>query len=713
VVHDALVLLALWGLAVAQPLLDLFGKNPEFFVANDLTSTEIVLFGVVIAFAAPIVLVVADLGFRMLGEQVGTIAHSLLVGLLGTAFGLTLLGQLEVEDALLVFLIGAFVGVLVAHLEHTSRAVRTGLRYLALAPVLFLVAFLAFSPSAELLRGEDADSVEAGVVGRPAPVVIVSLDEFPLASLLRADGTINRARFPNFARLADQADWFRNATSVSHTTTESVPAMLTGRLPEPGQLPTYRDHPRSVFTLLGDAYSQHVSEQVTEVCPNLFCPDTRDRFEYERLRTSVIDAAAVYAHAAVPPTIREHLPAIDRSWGGFVTQANVTEDAGFTEALNEALGQAEDDASRTAARTGPDASCPDIELWCGPARISELIESIESTRRPGLYVTHATFPHFPWILSATGQQYAPRSFVVPGTATAGSWGSDTVLVRQSFQRHLLQVGYMDRLLGRMIDRLEDTGLWDDAMVVVLSDHGVAFRPGESLRTPAPTTMHEIYNIPFFIKFPGQREGHVRDQNALNVDVVPTIVDALDIETDWEFDGESLVEGRPHREDKPTYHRGNRGFVAGGFDRVLEVVARNQSYLPHREDWLGVAAVGTYGGLVGRPVASLDTRSTAGLTWTTGDSAALRDWDPASDQLAPLLIEGEIELAGAVTPTEALIVVNGTVAGVATGFDATEGRGASFTALIAEETLRPGSNDVSLLVPTGPGARTFSIAALTS
>jgi arylsulfatase A-like enzyme len=54
----------------------------------------------------------------------------------------------------------------------------------------------------------------------------------------------------------------------------------------------------------------------------------------------------------------------------------------------------------------------------------------------------------------------------------------------------------------MIDQLEAQGLWEDALVVVRSDHGVAFTPGE-LPQPAAATVHEIYNIPLFIKYPGR------------------------------------------------------------------------------------------------------------------------------------------------------------------------------------------------------------------
>ena len=75
------------------------------------------------------------------------------------------------------------------------------------------------------------------MVGDPAPIVILSMDEFPVASLLRADGTINAERFPNFARLAEASTWYRNATSVAPLTQQSVPAMLTGRLPATASCP--------------------------------------------------------------------------------------------------------------------------------------------------------------------------------------------------------------------------------------------------------------------------------------------------------------------------------------------------------------------------------------------------------------------------------------------------------------------------------------------
>lgn len=713
---DALVVLALWGLAVAQPLLDLFGKNPEFFVVNGLTTTEIVLFGLLVVLLGPVLLLGLEVLAYVVRPSLGRAVHVGTVAVLGAALGFTVLGQFEVDDSVIAVMVGVFGGVVGAYLECTVGLVRTGLRYLAFAPLLFLVAFLGFSPSADLLRGDPSAAIDPGRVGSPAPIVFLSLDEFPLASILRVDGTINAERFPNFARLAEQSFWFRNATSVAPTTTASVPATLTGRFPEAGSLPTYRDHPRSIFTLLGVAYDQHVIEQQTGVCPRVTCPVENEQLDVDRLWTSLTDAAAVYGHVVLPPSLRDGLPVVDRSWGGFIDDAGsgaaievfVPADADPPEPGEEPGRRYGEGASPTEA----DPSCPNIELWCGSARISELIDQIEvSGDRPALYLAHATLPHLPWLLSAEGHQYAPRSLVVDGLQLDGSWVEDTATVRQAFQRHLLQIGALDRLLGQMIDRLEAQGLWDEALVVVVADHGIAFTPGAQLRAPESSTLHEIYQVPLFIKAPHQSSGEVRPDNALTVDVLPTIVDLLDIDTDWEFDGESLVGDGPRREDKPVFFNGREGYLPASFENVLAVARRNATYLPFGDDWLGVAAVGDYGDLVGQPVGQVDTSGGSGGPWTADQAATLADWDPEGSALAPILLAGHVDLQGVAVPSEVLVVVNGTVAGVGVGVSTEADGRTGFRALIAEETLRPGANEVALLVPTVPGGRQFLVSPL--
>lgn len=709
--RHAPVVLALWGLAVAQPLLDLFGQNPEFFLVNQFSRLEIVLFGLVVVFGVPAVLVLAELVGHAVDPRIGQGVHGASVAVLGAALALTVLGQFDVDDTAIVLLVSAFSGVLIAYLEIRVQAVATGLRYLALTPIVFIVAFLGLSPTAELVWGQEAAEISAGVVGRPGPIVVVSMDEFPLASLLGPDGRIDAERFPNFARLAGTSSWFRNATSVSPLTQQSVPATFTGRLPDDIALPTARDHPRSLYTLLGDGYDQFVEEQITDVCPDDLCPDPTGILALSRLRTSLLDAAVVYAQATMPPSVREHLPAVDRSWGGFIEGVN-QEAATDPVAAEGGNGGAEDPGAVTADE--PDPSCPDAELWCGAARFNDLIDHVEpAAGRPDLYAAHLTIPHVPWIRSPEGLQYAPRILEIPGTELDGSWATDEPFaLRQSFQRHLLQVAYVDSLLGRLMDELEAAGQWDDAMVVVTADHGVSFTPGQPLRAPTPATIHEIYNVPLFIKVPGQGEGEgeLRTDNALTVDVLPTIVDVLDIDTDWTFDGESLVGSGEHRPDKPVIFAGVRSVVPADFEGVLEVVRRNQTYVASGGGVSGILAVGAYADLVGRPVAQLDTVPTVGASWTANEAAALAAWDPDGGVLAPLLLHGR--LVTPLVPTEALLVLNEVVAGVAGGFEPAGGE-LSFSALVDEQALRPGVNTAALLVPVAPGSRTFNTIPLSS
>ena len=52
--HRLLVISGLSAAAVAAPLLDLYGNSPEVFVANRSTGGQIVLFGLLVALALPL-----------------------------------------------------------------------------------------------------------------------------------------------------------------------------------------------------------------------------------------------------------------------------------------------------------------------------------------------------------------------------------------------------------------------------------------------------------------------------------------------------------------------------------------------------------------------------------------------------------------------------------------------------------------------------------
>ena len=111
----------------------------------------------------------------------------------------------------------------------------------ALALAAALLAGLACS-SAEP-QAERAKALPA----KPHTVLLI-LDEFPGDSLLDERGEVDPVRYPNFAALAADSVWFRNAYSSYDSTTKAVPLILDGMRPRPGTTPDRRGHPRASST---------------------------------------------------------------------------------------------------------------------------------------------------------------------------------------------------------------------------------------------------------------------------------------------------------------------------------------------------------------------------------------------------------------------------------------------------------------------------------
>src|SRR5918997_2112455 len=229
-VLDAAVVFGLTAVAVTQPVLDLFGRNPTFFVAGGYGRKQIVAFAAVVTLVPGLVVWLATTLPGLVHHRAATVLHHLRVALLGALFGLVLARTLGIDGVVTAFGFAAVVGATVGLVEGRWQPARQFLAYLAVSNVVFLLLFLVASPTTDLLRGATyADAGDVMVPPLDGPVTVIVLDEFPLASLLRPDGTINEVRYPNLAALAGETTWFRNASSESSFTAYSVPSILSGR----------------------------------------------------------------------------------------------------------------------------------------------------------------------------------------------------------------------------------------------------------------------------------------------------------------------------------------------------------------------------------------------------------------------------------------------------------------------------------------------------
>ena len=136
------------------------------------------------------------------------------------------------------------------------------------------------------------------------------------------------------------------------------------------------------------------------------------------------------------------------------------------------------------------------------------VQSLQPTNKPELDLLHVLIPHEAWHYLPTGQDYGQGS-AARGLVTY-KWATDwTALLGR--ERHLLQVGATDRLLGQIVKKLKKIGAYDKTLFIVTADHGVAFTQGNPIRGVSEKNYPQIVWAPLFIKAPGQTNGVVEQQ----------------------------------------------------------------------------------------------------------------------------------------------------------------------------------------------------------
>jgi hypothetical protein len=587
------------------------------------------------------------------------------VGLLAAAILLPPIGDLLGGSAISVP-VALLAGAGLAALYARAAPVRSFVTVLSPAPLLFLVLFLFISPVSDLVLPEGGAEAVAGESGSKTPVVMVVFDELPATSLMDSEDRIDARRYPAFASLARDATWYRTATTVSGRTTEAVPAMLTGRKPREGDLPIAADHPQSLFTLLSRSHRLSVVEPITDVCPSDLCDEDRPDMA-DRLTSLAKDLRVVSLHQLLPDDLDDDLPPIDRDWQGFE---------------NEAIGPRANSEQR---RAFIEEIFERIDNDDPPAKFAETIKAAgERGARPPFLFLHTSIPHIPWHFTPEGKRYE-TGVSLPGVID-GTWVGPQWLADQGFQRHLLQTEYADKLLGDLLRRLRDTGLYDRAMIVVIADHGVSFKAGDRRRRPTPTNVQDVAAVPLFIKLPDQSEGGIEDTAVRTIDVLPTIAEELGLTLREPIDGVPVDERDADPDNEIDVPDSWEAGTTTDFGTILRQRRERLRYERSLLDASGYEAfkMGPRPDLIGRPARATEP----------GDGKVSLQ-DPGQfddvDIDAPLL---PVWVSGTVTAlpggSDLAIVVNGRVAAT------TKVDRSRFGALVPPSALRDGENGVEVL-----------------
>lgn len=675
-------LAVLWCFAFAKPLFDVLAAAPEFFVARGNTRGDILLFAFAMVLIPPSILVLVEaLAVRV--PRVRRALHLVFVAALAGAFVLQLIEDAFGGGGAALLALGAIAGVAIAFAYARLPAVPSVLTVLAPVPVIFLALFLLTSPVSKLVLPQGEAKASDVEIRSTTPVVLVVFDEFASYMLMDEERRIDRTRYPNFAAFADDSVWYRNATTVSDGTVFAVPALLSGRRPAQDALPIAADYPENVFTLLGDSHEVHAVETATNLCPEDLCGE-RDREPFgRRLRSLAEDLGVVSLHLVLPESLRSHLPAVDQTFGNF---RGGGQDAPAVGAA--AGGSPGGDAGQTFFRNRRSA-------------FAAFMQGIQDSSKPTFDFAHLAFPHIPLQYLPSGQQYVVEH-AIPGL-TDELWGPDPALARRGLQRHLLQVGYVDRLLGQLVARLRRAGLYDDALVVVTADHGVSYRAGLPRRGITPEIAGDIAGVPLLIKYPGQRQGQVDDSMARTIDIVPTIADELGVRPAG-ADGESLRSGTARSgtavEVSVSGTEDSVRVSLDEFERLHRAALRRMiASFGAGDGGAGLYATGDTR-LLGRPVAGLVSQAKAPARVELANAELFADVRPAA-ALVPSLVRGS--LVGSIRAGSPLaLAVNGRVSAVT---DAVVEDGAvQLDAMVPPDAFRAGDNAIDVFAVAGTVSR---------
>lgn len=156
------------------------------------------------------------------------------------------------------------------------------------------------------------------------------------------------------------------------------------------------------------------------------------------------------------------------------------------------------------------------------------------------YKLHSPFEPAPEFLAAINPRPGqPRMGTFANQAQFNSRAPEAER-REMAELYDAEVLQFDHFFGGFIRFLKRAGIYEQSMIVLISDHGEEFfEHGGWFH--GHTLYREIYHVPFFIKFPDQSYAGRRCREFVSMcDVLPTVMDQLRIPLPAGIDGVSLL-----------------------------------------------------------------------------------------------------------------------------------------------------------------------------
>lgn len=132
-------------------------------------------------------------------------------------------------------------------------------------------------------------------------------------------------------------------------------------------------------------------------------------------------------------------------------------------------------------------------------------------------------------------------------------------IRTEMAQYWNSVQRLDIAVGNILKALKDSGTWDDTIILFVSDHGM----------PMPFAKASVYDhgirTPVVLRYPGMAKPRRFDALATNLDILPTLLELLNVAPPAALDGQSwnpLMQGTPWPE--PRFIMSYVDYVSSGW-----------------------------------------------------------------------------------------------------------------------------------------------------
>ncbi|MCP4632973.1 MAG: sulfatase-like hydrolase/transferase [candidate division Zixibacteria bacterium] len=104
-----------------------------------------------------------------------------------------------------------------------------------------------------------------------------------------------------------------------------------------------------------------------------------------------------------------------------------------------------------------------------------------------------------------------------------------------------EIEYCDRHLGRLIEYLETSGLYDSCLIILSADHGEEFFD-HYFWGHLKSMFDELIHVPLIIKRPfSENAGTINTSLVNQIDIAPTILSLVDLEPSAKWDGKNIFD----------------------------------------------------------------------------------------------------------------------------------------------------------------------------